>query len=106
MISSQLTDRARLILNHNNHLTFVDNAHKFFIESAFSWCRFESFTVNTPIKQVRSGGESRKNLIRAKRSIKIIFSDGPTTESDEEYIQGPYVATLVRLSSMIESGSG
>jgi len=31
--------------------------------------------------------------------------DGPTTESDEEYIQGPYVATLVRLSSMIESGS-
>jgi len=35
----------------------------------------------------------------------IDVRDGPTTESDEEYVQGPYVATLVRLSSMIESGS-
>jgi len=38
-------------------------------------------------------------------SLDGIVRDGPTTESDEEYVQGPYVATLVRLSSMIESGS-
>ena len=38
--------------------------------------------------------------------VLILYSDGPTTDSDDEYLQGPYVSTLVRLSSMIESGSG
>merc|ERR1712003_91071 len=49
------------------------------------------------------GGILREDELGSLDGIDV--RDGPTTESDEEYVQGPYVATLVRLSSMIESGS-